>query len=99
MYKIGKSGEFLARLLVPLLKTGLSLMKNKLKPLSECVLISLIKNALKQLTKSVLKPLGLTAASATDAAVHQEIFGSGTTTLIISDEEMNNIMKILKSLD
>ena len=100
MYKIGKSGEFLARLLGPLLKTGLSLMKNKLKPLSECVLISLIKNALKQLTKSVLKPLGLTAAaSATDPAVHQEIFGSGTTTLIISDEEMNNIMKILKSLD
>ena len=100
LYKIGKSGEFLGRLLGPLLKTGLSLMKNKLKPLSECILISLIKNALKQLTKSILKPLGLTAAaSATDVAVHQEIFGSGTMTLIISDEEMNKIMKILKSLD
>ena len=43
---------------------------------------------------SVLIPLGSTAlASAADAAIHQKMFGSGTTTLIISNEEMNDIMK------
>ena len=41
-------------------------------------------------------PLGLTAA-ARDAAIHKKMFGSGTTTLIISNEEMNDIMKIIKS--
>ena len=43
-------------------------------------------------------PLGLTAA-ATDAAVHKKMFGSGATTLIFSNEEMNDIMKIIKSLE
>ena len=48
-------------------------------------------------------PLGLTvAASATDAAIHKKkkknMLGSDMTTLIISNEEMNNIMEILKSL-
>ena len=43
--------------------------------------------------------LGLTAAaSATDAAINKKIFGSGTTTLIISNDEMN-ILKIVKSLE
>ena len=43
--------------------------------------------------------LGLVAAeSATDAAINKKILGSGTTTLIISDEEMNDILKIVKSL-
>ena len=46
-----------------------------------------------------LIPLGLiSAASATDAAIHKKIFGLGVTTLIISNEEMN-IMKIVKSLE
>ena len=46
-----------------------------------------------------LIPLGLiSAASATDAAIHRKIFGLGVTTLIISNEEMN-IMKIVKSLE
>ena len=59
----------------------------------------LIGNELKQLAKSVLIPLGLTAgAAATDAAVHKKMFGSGTTT-IISNEEVNDIMKINKSLE
>ena len=62
-----------------------------------------MKNVLKPLAKSVLIPLGLTAASsATDAAIHQKMFGSGTrpldlakqTTLIILNDEMNDIMKI-----
>ena len=84
MYKISQSGGFLGRLLGPLLKTGLLLMKNVLKPLAKRVLI----------------PLGLTAAvSAADAAIHKKMFGSGTTTLIISNEEINDIMKIVKFLE
>ena len=44
--------------------------------------------------------IGLTAAaSATDAATHKKMFGSGTTTLIVSNEEMNVILKIIKSLE
>ena len=43
--------------------------------------------------------LGLTtAASATDAAIHKKMFGSLVTTLVISNEEMNNIMKLAKRL-
>ena len=61
--------------------------------------MSLIGNVLKPLVKRVLIPLGLTAAaSATDAAIHKKMFGSGYTTLITSNEEMNDIMKIVKSL-
>ena len=60
----------------------------------------LIGNILKHIAKSVLVPLGLTAASsATNAAIHKKMFRSGTTTLIISNEEMNDIMKIVKSLE
>ena len=54
-----QSGGFLGRPLVPLLKTGLSLMKNVIKPLA----------------KNFLIPLGLTAAaSAADARVHKNIW-------------------------
>ena len=54
----------------------------------------------KYIAKSVLVPLGLTAASsATNGAIHKKMFRSGTTTLIISNEEMNDIMKIVKSLE
>ena len=59
-----------------------------------------IGNVFKPLAKSVLIPLGLTAvATATDAAIHEKMFGSGTTTLIISNEEMNDIMEIVNSLE
>ena len=58
-----------------------------------------MKNLLEPSAKSVLMPLGLTAAAAADAAIHTKIFGSGTTTLIISKEEMENITKIVKSLE
>ena len=62
--------------------------------------LPLMKNALKPLAKSVLIPLELPAAASTaDAAIHKKIFGSGNTTLIISNEEMNDIMKIIKSLE
>ena len=59
-----------------------------------------MKNKLKPLAKNLLIPLGLTAAaSATDAAIHKKIFGSGMTTLIISNEKMNDIRKIVKSFE
>ena len=84
LHKIVQSGGFLGRLLRVLLKTGLPLIGSVLKPLAESVLI----------------PLGLTAvASPTDAAIHKKLFGSGFATLIISNDEMNDIMKIVKSLE
>ena len=59
-----------------------------------------MKSKIKLLTISVLIPLGLTAAvSATDAAIHKKMFRSGVTTLIISNEKVNNILKIVKSLE
>ena len=82
--KMIQSGGFLGRLLGPLLKTGLPLIKNVIKPLA----------------KSVLIPLGLTAAaSAADAGIHKKILGSGNTTLIILNNEMEDIIKIVKSLE
>ena len=82
-----QSGGFLGRLLCPLLKTGLPLMKNVIKPL----------------VKSVLIPLGLTAAaSVADAGIHKKILGSGNdgnTILIISTDEMKDIIKIVKSYE
>ena len=67
----------------PLLKTRLPLMKNVIKPLA----------------KSVLIPVGLTAASsAADAGIHKKILGSGPTTLIISNGEMEDIIKIIMKI-
>ena len=52
------------------------------------------------LAKNVLASLGITAAaSAIDAGIHKKIHGSGTTTLIISNEEMNDIMEIIQALE
>ena len=94
--KMIQSGGFLSRLLGLLLKTGLPLIKNAIKPLG----------------KSVLIPLGLTAAaSAADAGIHKKILRSGhnnnndntnnnnnkNTALIISNNEMEDIVKIVKS--
>ena len=51
------------------------------------------------LAKNVLAPLGITAAaSALDAEIQKQIHGSGHTILIISIEEMNDIMKIVQAL-
>ena len=81
--KMIQSGGFLC----PLLKTGLPLIKDVIKPFA----------------KSVLIPLGLTAAtSAADAGIHKKILGSGhnnNITLIISNDEINDIIKIVKSLE
>ena len=58
-----------------------------------------MKNVLTPLAKSVLIPLGLTAtASATDEAIQKKIDGSSTTELIISNGEMEDIFKKVKSL-
>ena len=87
-----QSGGFLCRLLGPLLKTGSPLIKNVIKPL----------------VKTVLIPLGLTAAaSATDAGIHKKILRwgnpssshSNNTVLIISNDEIEDIIKVIKSLE
>ena len=92
-----QSGGFLCRLLDPLLKTGLPL----------------IKNVTKLLAQSVLTPLGLTAAgSAADAGIHEKkilrlsrshsfssALHNNTTTLIILNDEMKGIIEIVKSLE
>ena len=89
--KMIQSGGFLGRIFGTLPITGLPLMKNKIKPSA----------------KSVLIPLGLTpAASAADTGINEKILGSGrpsdsglhNTTLIISNEEVEDIIKRVKSL-
>ena len=52
----------------------------------------LMKNVLRPLAKSVL-----ISSSATDAAIQKKISRSGMTMLIISNEKMVDIMKIVKS--
>ena len=83
--KMIQSGGFLGKLLDTLFKTGLPLMKSVITPLA----------------KSVLIPLGLTAAaSAADAGIHKKILGSGNNTaLIISTKDMDDLIKIVKSLE
>ena len=51
------------------------------------------------LSKNVLAPLGITAAASIDARIQKKIHGFGTTTLIISNEEMNEIMKIIQAVE
>ena len=74
--KIQKGGVL--KFLMPLLKSGLPLLKSAVKPLGM---------------------LGLTAAaSATDAAINKKILGSGNhKTLIISNDDMQDLLKIAKS--
>ena len=93
--KMLQSGGFLGRFLGPLLKTGLPLIKNVIKPLA----------------RSVLIPLGSTAAaSAADGGIHKKILGSGryhscslalpsNAKLIISNDEMKDFIEIVKSLE
>ena len=50
--------------------------------------------------KNVFLPKGITAAaSAIDAGIQEEIQGSGRTTLITSNEAINDIMKTVQALD
>ena len=51
------------------------------------------------LAKNILVQLGITAnASATHTEIQNKLHGSGTTTLIISNKEINDIMKIVQTL-
>ena len=62
--------------------------------------LTLIKSVITPLAKSVLLPLGLSAGmSAADAAIQKKIYESGTTVLMITNEEMEDIMKIVKSIE
>ena len=82
--KMIQTGGFLGTLLRPLLKTGLPLMKN----------------VIKSLAKSSLTPLRLTvAASAADSGIYKKVLGFGNRTLKISNDEMEDIIKIVKSLE
>ena len=82
--KMIQSRGFLGKLLGPLLKTGLPLIKNIITPLA----------------KSAFIPLGLTAAaSAVDAGMRKKILGSGNTILIISNKDMEDLIKIVKYLE
>ena len=84
LHQIGQSRGSLGRLLGPLLITGLPLIGNVLEPLA----------------KSVLMPLRLTvAALATEAANHKKMFESGVATLITLNGEINDVMKIVESLE
>ena len=65
-----------------LLIAGLPLMKNVLTPLAEIILVPLVLTV---------------AASVTDAAIQNKIFDVDMATLIFSNEEMDDIMKIVKS--
>ena len=56
-----------------------------------------MKSVISPLAKINLLPFGLLAA--TYAAIKKKTHGSGTKTLIISNEEMEDIMKIVKSLE
>ena len=91
--KMKRSGGLLGKLIGPLLKTGLPL----------------IKNVITLLAKSALIPLGLTAAaSSVDAGIHKKILGPGrrhssssalhNTTLIISNKNMKDLIKIVLGL-
>ena len=82
--KMIHSGGFLRRLFGPLLKTALRLMKNVIKPLAKNVLISLVL---------------ATAASIEEAGIHKKIISSVTTILITSNDETEDITKIVKSLE
>ena len=74
--KIIQFGGFLGKLLSPLLKTGLPLLK------------------------SVIKPLGLLGLTAIDGGIQEKIYsGSGITTFVISNKEMNDIIKIVQALE
>ena len=62
--------------------------------------LQLIKNLLTLLAKSMLVSLGIAAAaSATDAGIDKSVWQSRTAILIISNQEMRDIMKKAKSLE
>ena len=88
LFEIIQSCEIFGRLLEPLIKVGLPLMKHVLAPLAMSLLIS----------------SGLTVVSVTDTGIHKNIlhsgtYGSGMTKIIISKKEMEDIMELIRSLE
>ena len=90
---------------IKLTKTQLSKMQsggflNFLRPLTKIALLFL-KNSAKSLIKNVLAPLGLTTVmSSVDGSIQTKIHASShKTTLIISNDEMEDILKIVKSIE
>ena len=89
--------------------TDLKLSKAQISKVIQCggllgSLLSILAGPLMKigalLAKNVLAPLGITdAASAIDAGIQQKKHGSWNTTLIISKEEINDIIKIIKALE
>ena len=62
--------------------------------------LPLMKNVVRSLAKSILTSLGLAAAaSAADASIQKKILRLGTITLVFSNEEIDDIMNIVKSLE
>ena len=62
--------------------------------------LPLMKRVLTPLGKGVLLPLRLLAGmSAAEATIKNKIYGSGGTALTIANEKMEDIMKIVKSLE
>ena len=81
--------------------TDIKLSKAQLTKMEKGGYLSFLAPLLKSglpLLKSVIKPLGMLGLTATtsviDAAINKKILGSGATTLIISNDEMNDILKI-----
>ena len=63
-------------------------------------LAGLLMKVAMPLAKNVLAPLGISAAiSAIDGSIKKKMLGAGTTTLIILNDEMDDILKIVKSLE
>ena len=67
------------------------------------LLINFLPKLIKSATsigKNILAPLGLSGAmSATDAAIQKKMCGSGMTTLIISNNDLNDLIKIVTALE
>ena len=81
--KMIQSGGFLGRLLGPLLKTGLPLIKNVINPLAKRALI----------------PLGLTAgASAADAGIHKKILECQISSMCLKISFQSSMFSLLKSI-
>ena len=90
------------------LATDIKLSKAQIKKLIQsggflgkllCKLAGPLMKVAMSLAKNVLAPLGLTAAmSAIDESIQKKIHGSGVK-LIIEQEDMNDIIKIIEALE
>ena len=84
------------------MSTDIKLSKTEISKIipSGGFLDSLLSKIAGPLAINILAPLGITApTSAIDAGILKKIHGSGATTLIISNEEMNDILKIVEALE